>query len=405
MAESTMTLYKIALVREETLAEAKEYDGFNSLAFEQQIIGLDEIEINIYYDRISYDFYIQKNINIAGIISPNKEQYRYGEEINLEIISIRKGYKFLYWDLGSLNKQYDLKFNYVMPDCPVYLSVKFEAAYERIGNKIYLGTYPQSEVTNTDLIYELNQYVSKDDLNSWNAYEFYDSWSLDSYIYYKDIDVDNDDLYDYRAVLLKDYRPYRASHSKGDYYSYQDDNGYELDTIYWFKFETIEWLILKEENNQALIIANIILDSMEYQTVDYSGSNNYENSKIRQWLNEVFYNTVFEDYQKEVIKLTEVDNSLESTGLVSNTNICPNTNDYVFLLSHSEVDEYIDRSNLSSTSYAKCMGIYENEYICWTRSPDSLLRKALRDDYDIYTSNDVDWVYGIRPCVVIDLIC
>ena len=41
-------------------------------------------------------------------------------------------------------------------------------------------------------------------------------------------------------------------------------------------------------------------------------ANNWEYSFIRRWLNETFYNEVFNDLQKEIIQTTHLDNSARS---------------------------------------------------------------------------------------------
>ena len=60
-------------------------------------------------------------------------------------------------------------------------------------------------------------------------------------MYYIDIDIDNDDSYDYRGVYFTRYRPL-STESPSE--SIQPLNGYEIETTYWFKYEPIEWDVL-----------------------------------------------------------------------------------------------------------------------------------------------------------------
>ena len=167
----------------------------------------------------------------------------------------------------------------------------------------------------------------------------------------------------------------------------------------------------------------MIIDSREYD-LGSSYSNSYENSTIRQWLNDNFYNTAFSDLQKQIIMTTTVDNSVSSTGFVSNRYSCNNTSDKVFLLSYSEVinSEYGFSSTFTAqdavrqkkaSDYAKAQGanvISGNPDGCcnwWLRSPHTNTSESVRcvknngdasyNTYVYYTS------YGVVPAIQIQL--
>ena len=259
---------------------------------------------------------------------------------------------------------------------------------------LYFGTYPQTKVNNTTTISTLNSVAgtlpTSTNTYLWTDYEYYIEGSISSYMYYIDIDEDSDGDYDYRGVYFTSYRSYKTSNPSN--YTYQDDNGYSINTIYWFKYEPIKWNILKTENNKALILSDLILDSQDinYTTSDRSGAtdyegnsttetvcaNNYMYSHIRSWLNTTFYETAFTTLEKQIIEVTEVDNSASSTANISNRYVCGNTSDKIFLLSYSEVTTYYSSDNERSTSgsdYAKCQGLYvypgNDKSTYWLRSP------------------------------------
>jgi hypothetical protein len=50
--------------------------------------------------------------------------------------------------------------------------------------------------------------------------------------------------------------------------------------------------------------------------------------------------------QKEIIRITNVDNSLDSTGYTYNPFVCENTNDKVYLLSYKEANNLLSILNL-----------------------------------------------------------
>lgn len=162
----------------------------------------------------------------------------------------------------------------------------------------------------------------------------------------------------------------------------QYGNGYSVNTVYWFKYEPVKWLILEESGGKAFLHADIGLDSQAYYidcspyTIDDETvyPNNYAHSSIRAWLNDTFYNTVFNDSEKEIILTTTVDNSVASTGLDVNEYACEDTSDKVFLLSYEEAMNCIKGETLvegdmkrkrQSSDYAKCQGISVSKEFAW----------------------------------------
>ncbi len=129
----------------------------------------------------------------------------------------------------------------------------------------------------------------------------------------------------------------------------------------------------KEENGKrkSLILADLAIDSLQYYHDDKGSKerggtygNNYAASEIRKWLNEDFYNAAFNEMQKKLIEITNVDNSANSAGGGNNVSYCEDTNDKVFLLSYKESTTYLRRSldrRTGSSAYAKCQGASQNE--------------------------------------------
>lgn len=118
----------------------------------------------------------------------------------------------------------------------------------------------------------------------------------------------------------------------------------EQGTIYYFKVLSIPWRIVSQDNGTALIFCSFILDNGRFnanETREIDGEtiypNNYKESEIRAWLNNEFYNTAFSQLHKELIQITEVDNSAETTNSDTNIYACENTFDKVFLPSYQDV--------------------------------------------------------------------
>ena len=265
--------------------------------------------------------------------------------------------------------------------------------------KITFGSYPQTMVTNqVQAIMLTNKYQNylqyKDSEGSEGAEEFYDVIEENFYEYYIDGKVSNFMEYvdieengeKYRGVRFTSYRPRSTISSSSAENSNQDDNGYTTGEVYWFKYEPISWTILSENTTDgtALILCDMIIDSQAYQNEyeldsnsgnDYNTSsgvpsgtyaNNYAHSTIRKWLNETFYNTAFSELQKQIILTTTVDNSVASTGDRSNSYVCENTEDKIFLLSYAEAKNSSYGLNSTAarqkktTDYAQAQGASTN---------------------------------------------
>jgi len=281
-------------------------------------------------------------------------------------------------------------------------------AYKREGNYIYFGTYPQTKVTDSTIISALNKQVgllpTASNTQNWTSYKYFIGEKNDTdFMWYIDIENSGNT---YRGVYFTSYRPFWTTLGSSASSSNQDDNGYYTSTIYWFKYEPIKWRILNENNGEAFLLCEMIIDSQEYYPSINGGSfshnggtgyaNNYGLSNIRKWLNDTFYNTAFTSLQKALILKTTVDNSARSTNPDNNAThresddndyACSDTLDYVFLLSRQEVTTssygfntslgaYDTARQKKTTDYAKCQGAgtntdssyYGNGY-WWLRSP------------------------------------
>ena len=309
--------------------------------------------------------------------------------------------------------------------------------YTRDGDKITFGSYPQSEVTDTTLISTLNTKAgtlpTSSDLQAWTSYGYYISGNVSNFMWYIDVEEGGEK---YRGVYFTSYRPYYTTHSSSASNSYQDNNGYTTRTVYWFKYEPISWTILSENTTDgtALILCDMIIDSQEYYITD-SGTrtidgktvypNNYAHSTIRKWLNETFYNTAFSELQQQIILTTTVDNSAASTGYSSNSYVCENTQDKVFLLSYQDVinsnygfssdySEYDTARQKKTTDYAQAQGAYTStstDYVgngCWwLRSPSyysSYYARGVDSDGDANGDGSVNFTgLGVVPALQIRL--
>ena len=310
----------------------------------------------------------------------------YSDEPITVVATPNLGYKFNGWYNQDNKVSSDATYTFTMPTGDYSLTARFvfdedsATAHGIIpkissdGKTITYGLYPQKNVSDSALLVELNK-LTTTTINGWYLY--------------------NNDYY---AKLSA--KPRQSG--------YKFDNG---DTIvegnaYWFKCEPITWNVLSNGNSGYYLLSSVLLDAhCYYHSQDVRIINNYkvypndyEDSDIRAWLNNDFYNTAFH-LDNDNIQTTYVDNSAETTHSPYNSYWCNDTQDKVFLPSYQDYmntnygfinsDDLTDTRKCITTDYARANGVYYytkiNPYYSpyWTRSP-------FRFTNSTYTSADVD---------------
>ena len=197
---------------------------------------------------------------------------------------------------------------------------------------------------------------------------------------------------------------------------------------------TLEWLALEidEENERALLAAKDIVAYWAYSTNQQDGST-WENSDIRAWLNDTFYNQAFTDEQKAFILESEIANPPNPESGIGGEN----TIDKLFLLSYEEAQQYFPTSESRQAycnftpEYAKILakrvvaaselGYTDNDLegletdfnsysgttdSYWLRTPGTSLHNASGVSYEGELEvhrNQIHSLQGIRPAVWVHL--
>lgn len=328
--------------------------------------------------------------------------------------------------------------------------------YTRDGNYIYFGYWPQTLERDENVVAKLNKIAGTPPLprdNKANPYNW-ESHEGATYMWQK-IVIHNGTKY--LGVQMNEYR----ASGIDALYDVITDNGYYRLNVYWFKYEPIKWRILTTSNNSAFIMSDIALDFFSMQPerkseirgdllAAYNNSkgvpdgiyaNNWEYSFIRRWLNETFYNEVFNDLQKEIIKTTRLDNTArssnpndypkyygygENAGKNKYADQCKDTDDKIFLLSLRDVTTTAygfnknvlaedPARNLKASDFAKfhgvSMGNTQKDYVTWyTRSPSLAVGNQgyttfvlYRDNKGVINSPDLVAEGGVVPALWITL--
>ena len=142
-----------------------------------------------------------------------------------------------------------------------------------------------------------------------------------------------------KAINPEDNRSYKEL-KKGDLvlFGKYEQNGDSSDGQ-----EPIEWIVLNKTDTEILLLCKYIIDYQVYNTTDTDVT--WENCYLRSWLNTDFYNVVFSDAEKNIIKKSKVSN--DNNPKYNNDRY--ETLDNVFILSLEDLEnqEYGFLSDLS----------------------------------------------------------
>lgn len=202
------------------------------------------------------------------------------------------------------------------------------------GDIIEFGNYPQTKVTDDNLIKNLNA-IKK-------------NWTYFDFLYQKLVPVSDEEP---NRKKRSDYQPediikyadveyggekYRAvAFDTALYKEYSDDDrlsnsrfcGYKSSVTYYFKFEPLKWRVIDPTDGFVISINAIdarAFNEKIFYVPDEENRNNehyykdetcqefaddYGKCDLRDWLNGVFYDTSFTNEEKDAINLTECENS------------------------------------------------------------------------------------------------
>ncbi len=263
----------------------------------------------------------------------------------------------------------------------VGLGMTAHGAY-KVGDTLTFGVYPQSRVTGDNLISVLNGKAAWFDADYYSGSGTYGSMQTHFAWQFSDVTYGGQK---YRGIKILSYRPSITIDVTGGmpkaYAQY--NNGYQLNTTYWFRYDPITWRVL--DPSTGLVLCDTILDARAFHDLVYKSADNrmsgdaaqtfycsnWAKSSVRAWLGGEFMDMAFTTAQKNKILTTHSINPcvFTLTGFSNHTELdVPDTDDKVFLLSYNEVirtaygfsstpgvDDALRRRG--GTEYAKSQGL------------------------------------------------
>ena len=302
---------------------------------------------------------------------------------------------------------------------------------------VWFGSYPQNEVVEKGgkeevALRKMKETDGEIQYNSVSSEEFQKIVNA-SYDENGDAIINGEK---YRRVRKEDTTYYSKTSEEG-YYNWK----LNTDTYRYFKYEPIRWRVLKVDNDEALLLADSVLDDQKYN-LNYTGiSLVWERSSVRSWLNgynelvnqpemnytsKNFINTAFSYRERCAIEKKNLENK---NSIVHGTDGGNDTCDKVFLLAESEAcytkeaqsygfiksDQYDEARHSKCSNYAYAMGTrrsFDKEYkgnCCWWfRSPGSqYVNSAANVWSDGLCGGDglpIDYSFvGVRPALYLNL--
>lgn len=163
-----------------------------------------------------------------------------------------------------------------------------------------------------------------------------------------------------KAMAEEDYKNAKKAFEAAGDYKDSDQKKVDMEKLYIKNSEigdTInigenKWRILDIQGNQALLLKDLALPGMAYNT--NGGDITWEQSTLRNWLNSEFLNENFTQAEKDNIILTTVKNPDNPKYGTDGGN---DTQDYIYLFSIDEIEQYNELiPDLKSNSWLRSPG-------------------------------------------------
>jgi len=179
--------------------------------------------------------------------------------------------------------------------------------------------------------------------------------------------------------------------------------------------EPIKWTVIDVNNGKCLLLSEKVLASKPFNNT-LKEDITWENCSLRVWLNDDFFQTAFSSNEREVILLSQVDNSETQDLSTISRGGSNNTEDSLFILSYTEAKTFFDsrllnRATASNVVYQdrkNSASYFNNEYAgYWLRSPgykstDQLFIVPFQPFGVLSNPITFNWC-GVRPALWIDL--
>lgn len=173
--------------------------------------------------------------------------------------------------------------------------------------------------------------------------------------------------------------------------------------------ETIEWIVLSNNNGELLLLSKYIIDAQNY--IKANNESDWEHNSIRAWLNEIFLFEAFSGQERSAImQVLNPNPHNEKYGTLGGDD----TIDNVFLLSIDEVNAYLQTDDARVTEWTEYANSRYDDLVVspaggWMlRSPGKHANQPVYVEQYGNIYEDANWLgdeitVGIRPVIWVDI--
>ena len=223
------------------------------------------------------------------------------------------------------------------------LASQAESVYQN-GDVIAFGFYPQSLVTDEETLTALDAMEK-----AWISYGYLSYYQPQDYMRYADMTMNGRR---YRAVTTDAYRPSSVKYTINDTdrNNAQRANGIQLQTVYYYAYEPILWIVI--DADEGYLLSRDILaqqdycsgipeqnpaDGFKYRDSSYTHLlSDWATSDVRAWLNGTFMNDAFTAQERQALLVSSNGNQPYQTDSKTYPFETAPTADSVFLPSKAE---------------------------------------------------------------------
>ena len=201
-------------------------------------------------------------------------------------------------------------------------------------------------------------------------------------------EVEKDKEYDAASIVFVyvAIQPFAREVAFGNYFQNDTENK-----------EPISWYVVTTQGDKCLLVSKNILDFQPFNDTTISQATSWEDSSLRNWLNDTFFYAAFSSQEQKNILTTTVQD-YEADGKLGGK-----TEDKVFLLSYDEAWEYFptdDDRKAELTIYGQTQSKITNNSWWLINSYSSGLYKYVVDEEGGHENSPrVNESEGIRPAI------
>ena len=309
------------------------------------------------------------------------------------------------------------------------LSATSLASYAATIKNVYFwdiieyGSYPQSQVKDSALISELDK-INK----NWISYGYFSgngktgSMKPGDWMKYADFKYNGRK---YRAVTFSQYRPDYTISESSEKNSYQDDNGYYINNVYYFLYEPLKWRVIDNSGSSGVyLLCDSVIDSQAFSNYVYYNSyddytynrlqgdlsysdygdyvtGDYKTSSIKKWIEDDFSNTAFTKSEKTQITEAGLPRDIIYEKLLNIYNIY-DADDWIFQTVYKNIVNKMKYSCASdyamSQGVSHCKSYYEEtegfKLVFWWTNGSFARGDAKECTYSVYDWSSTNPFFG-----------